>query len=263
MTDSKKRTKHLKFSTALFKGGYVYNAILTQLSGLCALAAATNIKNSLWLSLSFLVIIITNEIIASAFLKNIPRWIRICLYAIISAISLLPVYSFLGKETVASLGIYLPLMCVSGIIVTRCEKFSVRTSVINSIIDALACAVSFFVITFIIGFTREWLSFGTLFGIKIGNPFPVRAMASPLGGLILLGFLAAIQKWSVKKYFHDEITDTFSLNKVFEKPTIKDPGLEIKSQHEIFRQQRKEEEQYDKIRPRYSIEDINSKKEND
>ncbi len=254
-----KSSRKLKLSTALFKGGYVHNTILTQLTGICPIAAAaTDFKNAFFLSIAFTMLIIVCETVASALFKGISRWIRVCLYSLVSVICLIPVFSWINEQNITALGVYLSLLCVNGIIVIRCEKFSVRTTVRNSLFDALATAAGFSVVALIVGIIREFIVYGTAFGIKSGNPPKISAMAMPFGGLIILGFLAAIQKWSVKKFFPDEITDTFSFSGAFEAPAIKDPGLNSKAEREKAKARAEEIREYDKIKPRYSIEDIES-----
>ncbi|MCM1363808.1 MAG: hypothetical protein NC122_08845 [Faecalibacterium sp.] len=255
--------RKLKLSTALFKGGYVHNTVLTQLAGLCPIAAAaTTFKNSILLSVSFLLIITACEVITCAFLKGVPRWIRVCTYAIISVIFLIPIFSLFNENAVTSLGIYLTLLCVSGIVVIRCEKFSVRTGIRNSFFDALATAAGFSAVAVIVGIIREFFAYSTIFGISVSTTLPkASAMAMPFGGLIVLGFLAAIQKWSVRKFFPNEITDTFNLSGAFEKPTAKDPGLNNKVERQKAKIRKQEILEYDEIKPRYSIEDIDMPQE--
>lgn len=255
----KKRSKsnRLKLSTALFKGGYVHNPLLTQLSGLCPIImAATSIKNSLCLSAVFMLLLVVNEVVASAFLKNIARWVRVCLYTVMSALVLALVLSKINQESTAALGVYLPLLCVNAIIVIRCEKFSIRTNVLNSVYDAVANSIAFLAVAFVVGLIRQLISSGSLFGLQ--TPFKNPNIAMPFAGLAVLGFLAAIHKWSIMKFYPDELVDTFSLKGAFEKPVLSDPGLNSKQEREHKKQFRQERQEFDKIRPRYTIEDVES-----
>lgn len=253
----KKNPRHLKFSTALFKGGYVHNPLLTQLSGLCPIImAATNIKNSLYLSAVFALLLIVNEALASAFLKNVARWVRVCVYLIISSLTLALVMIKLNPDTVSALGVYLPLLCVNAITVIRCEKFAIRTGIVNSVFDAAATSIGFTAVAFCVGLIRQMISSGSIFGFQteIKNP----NIAMPFAGLFILGFLAAIHKWSVMKFYPDELVDTFSLKDAFEKPVFSDPGLNTKQEREHKKQFKQERQEFDRIRPRYSIESVES-----
>ncbi|MCM1544129.1 MAG: hypothetical protein NC110_02415 [Ruminococcus sp.] len=249
--------KKLKLSVALFKGGYVHNTVLTQLAGLCSIAAAaTSFKTALLLSVSFAAVVLVCEVLSCLFFKGTPRWVRICTYSIISVIVLIPIFSIFNENALSSLGIYLTLLCVNGIVVIRCEKFSIRTNVRNCVLDAIATAAGYSVVAVITGIIREFIVNGSIFGMKAGNIPTFSAMAMPFGGLIVLGFLAAVQKWSVRKFFPNEITDTFNLSGAFEKPVLKDPGLNTKAEREKSKARKQEIRDYDEIKPRYSIEDI-------
>lgn len=253
----KANKSRLRFSTALFKGAYVHNPVLTQLSGLCPIImAATSFKNAAYLSLCFTLLLVVNEALASAFFKGFSRWVRVCFYALVSSVALIPVLSKMNPEAAAALGVYLPLLCVNAVIVIRCEKFSIRTGIINSVLDALATSVGFGVVALITGIIREFISKGSLFGLE---KFPkIPSIAMPFAGLVILGFLAAVQKWSVLKFYPDELVDTFSMKDAFDKPLLSDPGLNTKAERKNKRRLKDDESEYDEIRPRYSIEDVES-----
>ncbi|MGN1443361.1 MAG: Rnf-Nqr domain containing protein [Acutalibacteraceae bacterium] len=257
MKKKKAKRKRLKFSTALFKGGYIHNPLLTQLSGLCPIImAATSIKNSLYLSAVFALLLIINEVVASAFLKNVSRWIRVSFYTVMSALVLAVVLSKINQEASAALGVYLPLLCVNAILVIRCEKFAIRTNVINSVYDAAANSIAFFAVAFLVGLIRQTISTGSIFGLQ--TQFVNPNIAMPFAGLAVLGFLAAIHKWSVMKFYPNELVDTFSLTGAFEKPVLLDPGLNTKQEREHKKQFKEERQEFDRIRPRYTIEDVES-----
>lgn len=247
----------MKLSTALFKGGYVHNPLLTQLSGLCPIImAATSVKNSLCLSAVFTLLLLVNEVVASAFYKNLSRWVRVSLYTLTSALILAVVLSKINQDSSAALGVYLPLLCVNAILVVRCEKFAIRTNVINSVYDAVANSIAFLAVAFVVGFIRQVLASGSLFGLQ--TPFKNPNIAMPFAGLAILGFLAAIHKWSVMKFYPKELVDTFSFKGAFEKPVFVDPGLNTKQEREHKKQFKQERREFDRIRPRYTIEDVES-----
>lgn len=252
-----KKARHLKFSTALFKGGYIHNPLLTQLSGLCPIImAATTVKNALYLSAVFALLLTVNEILASAFFKNISRWVRVCIYTVISALTLCLILSRLNPDTVSALGVYLPLLCVNAITVIRCEKFAIRTGVINSVFDAAATSIGFAAVAVTVGLIRQIIASGSIFSLQ--TPFKNPGIIMPFAGLAVLGFLAAFHKWTVMKFYPNELVDTFSLADAFEKPVLTDPGLNTKKEREHKKQFKEDRQEFDRIRPRYSIEDVES-----
>lgn len=251
-----KKSKKLSIRTALFKGAYVHNTVLTTLTGLCPVAAVcTSIKNSLWLSLVFSVILVLCEVAASVFLKKFDRWLRVGFYTLISSVALIIPMVFMDEKTSAAFGVYLPLLCVSGVIVIRCEKFAVRTTAYNSLIDAIASGIGFFAVAFITGMLREIVATGGISGIDTGIPV-IPQVTMPFCGFLIIGFLAAVHKWSVRTFFPDEITDTFGMSKAFDKPVLKDPGLHSGKNKTVVRTGDADKTDMENIRPRYSIEEV-------
>lgn len=246
----------LSLKTALFKGAYVHNTVLTTLTGLCTVSAVcTSVKNALWLSLIFCVILILCEMSASLLLKKINRWLRVGFYTFISSVALLIPMLFMDETTSASFGVYLPLLCVNGVIVIRCEKFAVKTTVYNSFIDAVAASAGFFAVAFITGAFREIIITGKFLGVETFLP-AVSAAAMPFFGFLVIGFIAALHKWSVKTFFPLEFTDTFGMSKAFDKPVLKDPGISLFKAKEDINNEKDE-----KIRPRYTVEEVEFHKE--
>ena len=262
--DENVQTQKLKFSTALFKGGLIYNPVLTQAIGICPIvAAATTLKNAAVLSLVLAVSLIICETAASLALKKIERNIRVCLYCLIASVPTLLSMAVLSDKTLSALGVFLPLISVNAIIVIRCEKFAVKTSVRNSFLDAVASSLGFAAVAVIVGFFRELFSFGTVFSVKVSSLPVFSALALPFGGLVILGFLAAAHKALVMNRFENELTDTFNFSKVFEKPVLRDPGLGIGKKEQKPKSTADETDRdLSKIRSRYSPDETEeSKKE--
>lgn len=265
---NKKKNKmpanRLSFKTAFFKCSYVHNSVLTTLTGICpVVAAATNIKNAAMLSFAFTLVLVICEVTASAAMKKLSRWVRICFYTLLSG-AVLVALSFISDQSVsAALGVFLPFLCVNGIIALRCEKFAVRTNVYNSFVDGVAASVGFAAVAILTGAIRGLFTSNLIFDGGLS------AFSMPFVGFIVLGLLAAIHKWSILTFFPNEISDTFSLSGAFEKPIFKDPGLkskeQLKNDRVKKRELKKEKEDFEQLRPRYSIEDLDldnsSKKE--
>lgn len=249
-TSNKKKTPVLKLSTALFKGSFVHNPVLTQIIGICPIVgAATSVTDGLALSLMLTVILVVTEVVTSLLLKKVPRWLRMCIYALIGTALTLLCDSFIYKLTPndgAGLGVYFYLLCINALAVIRCEKFACKTSVLNSATDGLAAGIGFGAVAVIVGAVRELLNYGTIFAPADAVP-RLSQTAMPFVALVILGFLAATHKWLLIKFYPEEVRDTFSMNAVFEKPAKKDPGLftdKTKAKPKVIRD-------YEEIRPRH------------
>lgn len=257
-----KRKMRLSLKTALFKGAYVHNTVLTTLTGLCTVSAVCiSVKNALWLSLVFSVILILCEVSAGLFIKRFERWFRVGFYTLLSSVALLIPMFFMDETTSSAFGVYLPLLCVNGVIVIRCEKFAVRTTGYNAFIDALAGSVGFLGVAFLTGLVRELIITGKFLGVQTSLP-TVSAASMPFFGFLVIGFIGAFHKWTVKTFFPNELTDTFGMSKAFDKPVLKDPGIKRMNYKEERKKQEAQKLDYEKIKPRYSIEEIELPSEN-
>lgn len=253
MPKEKKQKPKLKLKTALFKGSFIHNPLLTQVIGICpVVAVCTTIKNALALSFVTALLLMICEALTSLLLKKVSRFIRVALYAVLSAVVIAVIEPFIS-DFGANIGIYLYLLSVNALIVIRCEKFASRTTVRNSLVDAVACSVGYGAVALIVGTVREFITYGTVFPSADATP-KISASALPFVGLAVLGILAAVHKAYIIKFHPTEEMDTFSLLSVEEKPVFKDPGLMQKKQKPKKRTD--EDDNFDAIRPRYSIEDI-------
>lgn len=221
--------KELSFGKIMFQGAFIHNPVLTQAIGICSIVAIfTTMRLSVIMSLILGGILIVNEILASLVLKKLSRWLRISVYMLISVAMLIPMMLFLDEnysETYAAMGIYLPLLAVNSLIVIRCEKFAVKNSVKYAFFDSVAASVGFILASTFVGAVREMLAFGTLWGKEISSLPKLSAMALPIGGLVVLGFAAALHKWMIQKYFRGNPTNTFNLRTALEEPTFHEEGV--------------------------------------
>lgn len=201
--DEKSKSPSLKKMIRL--GGYIRNPVLVQVVGICPVAAAaTSVANAASLAAVFAVSLILCEIIASLFLKKLPRWVRVGIYSIIGAGVVFPFMYFIEKnETTlfANLGIYLPLMAMSSFNCVHCEKYAVSHSVKLSFFDALASSAGYAAVLLAVGFIREIIGTGGLFGYKLPFFSGLSGATMPFGGLIVIGLLAAAHKARVTKKY--------------------------------------------------------------
>ncbi len=247
----------LKLRTALFKGGFIHNPILTQVIGICpVIAVASTAIQALLLSFVIFVLLTVTEASTSLFLKKVPRYVRVAVYTLVSSaviILLEPLISGFGALTSSGMGIYIYLLAVNGLIAVRNEKFACKTTLRNSLTDAFSCSVGYTAVALLVGILREVFTYGTAFGLEFSRPV-IPAASMPFVALMIVGILAAIHKAYIIRFHPDEQRDTFSLASADEKPVWKDPGLG--SQQKKKKIKANEAESFDQIRPRYSIEDL-------
>lgn len=175
---------HIFFANPVLVGGLVIGQLA---------AGATSLQAGVALSITMLFITVPVLVFAAAVSKYVPRWLRIVCYMLISCGMLFPSYLVCGaiSSTVfASVGIYLPLLAVTTIPAAYSVKYAEKHEVSKALVDGICLSAGFALVATVLGAAREFLGFGTIWGIKVTeNSFP--ALELPFWGFILLGFMAA------------------------------------------------------------------------
>lgn len=202
-------SNNISFKDVFIKGAVIYNPVLIQLVGLCpVVAASTTLARAAMLSAVLCIELIVTCVIASAFLKKTPRWVRVPLYLIIGAAIICPFLWYVETQTLINLSlgikIFVPLIAVNSMTAVHCEQFSVKNSVKLSLYDAAAAGIGASFIFIIVGAVRELLGHSTVGGMAVNLPITFKGMALPFGCLILLGFMAAGLKAFVARVYPED-----------------------------------------------------------
>ncbi|MBE6650815.1 MAG: electron transport complex subunit E [Ruminococcaceae bacterium] len=144
------------------------NPILVQLLGTCAtLAVTTSITNGLAMGLSTTAVLVCSNLFISLLRNFIPKEVRIASYIVVisgfvTAIELL-IKAYL-PEINKSLGVFIPLIVVNCIILSRAESFASKNKPVLAMLDGVAMGAGFTIALVIVSAIRELLGNGTLFG---------------------------------------------------------------------------------------------------
>ena len=183
------------------KGLYKENPVFRLALGLCpTLAVSTSIENGLGMGVAALFVLLGSNIIVSLIRKAVPPKIRIPVYIVIIAtfvtIAEMIMQAF-SPQLHKSLGIFVPLIVVNCIILGRAEAFAGKNTVGRSILDALGMGIGFTMALVLLGFFRELLGSGKLFGIPVlGTTYqPVLLMILPPGAFLTLGLFLGFFNW--------------------------------------------------------------------
>ena len=206
-----KNNKNNKIDTAnlfnLFgEGVLTNNPILIQLLGVCpALATTTSVINGVGMGITTLAVLIFSNLFISLLSGFIPKQIRMTAYIIIisgfvtAAELILKAYI---PDLDKSLGLFIPLIVVNCMIISRAENFASKNSPLNAILDSLFMGLGFVAALFILSAIREIFGAGTFAGIKIMPDAysPALIFILPAGAFITLGCLiAAFKKLTERK----------------------------------------------------------------
>lgn len=186
------------------------NPITIQVLGICsALAITAQLKPSIVMAISVMFVMGVGNVVISLMRNIIPSKIRIIVQLIVVATlviivdQVLKAYAYtLSKE----LSVFIGLIITNCIIMGRFEAFALAEKPWRSFLDGIGNAAGYGIILIIVGFFRELLGSGTLFGFKVlGDPVEKTGLYSigyenngfmvlPPMALIVVGIIIWVQR---------------------------------------------------------------------
>ena len=168
-----------------------------------AVAVATNVANSIGLSLAVGAVLIIASTLISLGSKFIPQSVRFIVFIAMAAglVSLADIFMKANMpELSRNLGIFIPLIVVNVALLARMGTIAYEHNWVQTSLDALGMSIRFLLTLTALGAIRELFGNGTLAGTPIFNDSyqPVLMMIHPAGGLIALGLILGIIKACVQ-----------------------------------------------------------------
>ncbi len=186
------------------------NPITIQVLGICsALAITAELKASVVMALSVLFVLGVGNVVISLLRNVIPSKIRIIVQLVVVATLVIIVDQVLkafAYELSKTLSVFVGLIITNCIIMGRFEAFALGNGPWKSFLDGIGNALGYGVILVIVGFFRELLGSGTLFGIPVlGDPVTKTGLYSigyenngfmiiPPAALIVVGIIIWVQR---------------------------------------------------------------------
>ncbi|WP_036382962.1 NADH:ubiquinone reductase (Na(+)-transporting) subunit D [Muricauda sp. MAR_2010_75] len=186
------------------------NPITIQVLGICsALAITAELKASVVMAISVLFVLGVGNVVISLLRNIIPAKIRIIVQLVVVAALVIIVDQVLkafAYELSKTLSVFVGLIITNCIIMGRFEAFALGNGPWKSFLDGIGNALGYGVILVIVGFFRELLGSGTLFGFKVlGDPVAKTGlyalgyenngfMIIPPAALIVVGIIIWVQR---------------------------------------------------------------------
>lgn len=182
----------------------VYNGIVKEnptfvlMLGMCpTLAVTTSAINGIGMGLSTTAVLVFSNLIIAALRNIIPDRVRIPAFIVIVA-SLVTVVQLLIQGFVpalyTALGIYIPLIVVNCIILGRAESYASKNDAVSSTFDGIGMGLGFTIALTCIGFVRELLGAGAVFGHQIiPEDYHISILVLAPGAFFVLSILQALQ----------------------------------------------------------------------
>ncbi len=186
------------------------NPITIQVLGICsALAITAELNASVVMAISVMFVLGLGNVVISLLRNIIPSKIRIIVQLIVVATLVIIVDQVLkafAYELSKTLAVFVGLIITNCIIMGRFEAFALGNGPWRSFLDGIGNSLGYGVILVIVGFFRELLGSGTLFGFPVlGNPIEKTGlyatgyenngfMIIPPAALIVVGIIIWVQR---------------------------------------------------------------------
>ena len=195
------------------------NPITIQVLGICsALAITAELKASLVMGIAVLFVMGVGNVVISLIRNIIPSKIRIIVQLIVVASLVIIVDQVLkafAYELSKTLSVFVGLIITNCIIMGRFEAFALGNGPWRAFLDGIGNAFGYAIILLAVGFFRELLGSGTLFGIPVlGDPIEKTGlyatgyenngfMLMPPMALIIVGLIIWVQRSRNKALIED------------------------------------------------------------
>lgn len=183
------------------KGLWRENPVFIMLLGMCPVLAVTNsVVNALAMGAASTFVLFMSSTLVSILRKWIPKQVRIASYILIIA-TFVTVVEYLiqaiSLDIHKALGAFISLIVVNCMILGRAEAFASRNSIGRAMLDALGMGIGFTFACTCLGFVRELLGSGTVFGIQVlpSSFEPWTIMILPGGAFFVLGGWLLLFNW--------------------------------------------------------------------
>ena len=179
-----------------FNGILTENPIFRLALSMCpAVGITTTVMNGLLLGIAVLFVQVCSSCTIAAIKNYIHPRIRIPTYTLTIATWVTVIDLVLAAyvpEAYKAMGIFVKLIVAFAIITMRLEMFAAKNPIIPSFWDGLGMGSGFLLGMMTLGFIRELLGSGTLFGYDILGVRPLLFFVLPAAGFFCVGFMMAL-----------------------------------------------------------------------
>ncbi len=190
----------------LFKNGiFGENTIFRMAISLCpSIAVTSGLKSSFYLGFAVVFVQVMVNVTVSLLRKVIHPRIRIPIFMLIIAgwVSVIDMgMAAFVRDVYAKIGLYIQIIVAFASIFARAEVFAGKNKMVPSFFDGLGMGIGFLIALCIIGFFRELIGKGSLWGFQIIGTKPILFFIMPAGGFLAVGILMAFFNWIDIRFF--------------------------------------------------------------
>ena len=147
------------------------NPVIVQVLGICSVLAVTaKLEPALVMGISVTAVLAFSNVIISLIRNTIPNNIRIIVQLVVVAALVIIVDQVLkayNYQVSKQLSVFISLIITNCILMGRLEAFALGNKPWPSFLDGVGNGIGYAIILVIVGFFRELLGSGTLFGVQV------------------------------------------------------------------------------------------------
>ncbi|NGO88753.1 MAG: NADH:ubiquinone reductase (Na(+)-transporting) subunit D [Halomonas sp.] len=190
------------------------NPIALQILGICsALAVTTSMSVSLVMALAVIFVTAFSNLFVSLIRNHIPSSIRIIVQMTIIASLVIVVDQILkayAYEMSKQLSVFVGLIITNCIVMGRAEGFAMTNSPGMSFLDGIGNGLGYGFVLMVVGFFRELLGAGSIFGFTVLPTVQNGGWYVP-NGLLLLPpsafFIIGLLIWAIRAYNPEQVEE--------------------------------------------------------
>jgi len=160
------------------------------------IAGASDFESAAAISVVFAMITFFSVALCRFVPRKLVYTVRIIIYALVAAILYIPAYmacqQLLGDQAIVKAGIYLPVLVVNHVILSKTETRFFHLPYLSMLLEALGYIAGFIAVCMFTGIIRDLLVNSAIGGIQFDLGFELPALETTFGGLIIVGVLAGI-----------------------------------------------------------------------
>ncbi len=183
----------------IMNGLFNENPIFRLALSMCpAVGISTTLMNGFLLGIAVLFVQVASSCTVSLIKNYIHPKIRIPIYSLVIATWVTVIDLTLSAyfpTAYKAVGIFIKLIVTFSIILMRLEVFASREPLIPSFWDGFGMGLGFMFGMMTLGFIREFLGAGTIFGHQILPSRPLLFFILPVAGFFCVGFMMAVYNW--------------------------------------------------------------------
>ena len=172
------------------------NPVTVQVLGICScLAVTAQLKPAVVMALSVTVVVALANLIIALLRNTIPPRIRIIVQLVVVSTLVILVNQVLMAfvyDVSKQLSVYVGLIITNCIVMGRLEAFAMSHKPLDSLLDGIGNGLGYGVILVILGFVRELLGRGTLWGYPVFEKLGLYKIGYENNGFIIMAPMALI-----------------------------------------------------------------------